>query len=302
MKLKYVIMTALCVSLLGAGCSKDNDPKSDNDVSISTISASDENSSDTRTTLDGYRVTWAQGDELGCVKTTDAASNHKFVLTDGANTMYGKFAAETETDNLNAGTWVAYYPYSATKYTSAKKFRIVSQPQMDDTPNHVSTYDWLISRPVTISENNQDLRFRMKHVFALVEFNVKLKEEAQDYVELAQCVLGTTDGDKIFAQNVYFDGQGSLQFDYISQNVAVTRSPYIEFTTANTSLWLLTRQSELKPLTVTVFFTYGIISSASATFMPKSILEPGKKYVINLELDIDEVNPNSSTLTILSRS
>lgn len=300
MKMKYLTMIILCSTLL-AGCSNSNEPEND-DVAISRIYASDENSSETRTTLDGYSVAWANGDILGCIKTTDPASNNKFVLTEGSGTRFGTFDASSEADKLTEGTWIAYYPHSAAKYTSAKKFRIVSQTQTDETPKHVALYDWLVSNPVTLSKGTVNGNFKMKHAFALVEFKVKLKNPADDYVELAQCVLDTQDGSPVFAQSVYFDDQGAIQFDYTAKNVSISRTPYPEFTTNNTSCWLLARQSTLKPLKVTVYFTYGVISSASAEFTPTSILEPGKKYVIELEMDINESNPNSSILTIVGRS
>lgn len=312
MKLKYLAMILLGTSLLGVGCSKENEPEKKNEsetdpVSISRISvsaeANDEKAGNGRTVFDGYSVNWNTGDALGCMKTTAPSSNNKFTLTAGAGTMYGTFDAASEADNLTEGTWIAYYPHNAVKYTSTNKFRVVGQTQSDGTPKHLALYDWLVSNPVTLSKSLVDSKFVMKHAFALVEFKVKLKNPADDYVEFAQCVLETQDKSTVFAQNVYFDVQGAIQFDYTARNASVSRLPYPEFTTDNTTCWLLVRQSELKDLNVRVYFTYqNIISSASVQFTPKSILQPGKKYVLELEMDIDEHNPNSSSLIILRRS
>lgn len=301
MKRKNIIV-AFGLLVILTGCSINNELAQELEGKVTRITASG-STIKTRTSLNGNRVTWANGDKLGLIKTTDAASNKQFRLAEGMGEIDGQFEAVDVSDALDDGQWIAYYPYSATKYTAAKKFRIVSLNQASDTPAHLAQYDWLLSDPVTLTEGKLNANFKMKHVFALIEINVKLKQETVDYTELAQCVLEATDGSTIFAQNVYFGNKGDIQFDFTSKTTSVGRAPYVEFTTKNHTLWLLTRQSALKPLTVRIYFTHNsVISSAEARFTPESILEPGKKYVINLELEINEGNPNSSILTILSRS
>lgn len=311
MKVRSMIIMGGLV-LLGTSCSKGSDmageePTGDDTVDISTITASDAGAvsgvdNKTRTTLDGYNVTWASGDALGCMKVTDNTSNKKFVLSKGEGMIEGEFSAATTGDHLGTGTWIAYYPYTASRYTASKKLRIVSLTQSDETNSHIAKYDWLVSSPIGLGEKDKFANFKMKHVFALIEFNVKLKEATTGYAELAQCVLESSDGSNIFPQSLYFNDQGNIQFDYTSRNISVSRLPYTEFTTNYSTLWALARQSTRKELSVRVYFTYnGVISSAEVKFTPTSILEAGKKYVLNLEMDLDESNPNSSILTILSR-
>lgn len=183
---------------------------------------------------------------------------------------------------------------------------MVNQTQTDETTNHVAKTDWLVSDPVKIGTSSLGADFKMKHAFALVEFKVKLKRPATSKYDdpvLSQCVLKTQDESRIFAQRIYFDNGGQIQFDYTAISTAIVRSDRPLLTATNDiTTWLLTRQSSVQPLTVMVYFEYGVISSASAQFTPKSILEPGKEYKIGLELEINEDNPNASTLTIVSRS
>lgn len=300
MKQKSIIIT-FGLLLLISGCSINNELEKDLEGKVTRITASDA-SKETYTTLNGNRVTWANNDALGLIKVTSPTSNNHFRLTKGIGEINGIFEAVNVEDALEGGTWVAYYPYNATKYTSSRKFRVVSMTQTDNTPSHIARYDWLLSDPVTLtSSGNLDTNFRLKHLLSLVEFNVKLKSSSSEYIELAQCVLESVDNTPTFAQNIYFNDQGNVVFDYTSKNVSVTMLPYVEFTTDYTTLWLAARQAALKPLSVRVYFTYGsVISSAATTFTPTNKLEPGKKYVLYLELEVNDANPNASTLSIIN--
>ncbi|MEG0517575.1 MAG: fimbrillin family protein [Bacteroidales bacterium] len=309
MKQNYLAAISLCAILIVSGCSKENTPE-EGKISISEITASGEvpqaMQDATRTTLDGYSVNWSTGDAVGCMETSQPASNNKFILSKGAGTKYGTFVVDPASTPLTTGTWIAYYPHSATRYTSSKKYRMVNQAQIDETTNHVAKTDWLVSDPVKIGTSSLGADFKMKHAFALVEFKVKLKRpaaSAYDEPRLAQCVLATQDESRIFAQQIYFDNGGQMQFDYTALSTAIVRDDKPLLTVTNdVTAWLLTRQSSVQPLKVTVFFEYGVITSASTLFTPTSILEPGKKYKIGLEVELNEDNPNASTLTIVSRS
>ena len=299
MKQKSIIII-VGVLLLTTGCSINNELDKELESKVTRITASDASKKTRTTALSGNRVTWAENDALGLIKVTDKASNNHFRLTQGAGEIDGIFEAAETKDALDAGTWVAYYPYTATRYTSSRKFRMVSMTQTDDTPSHLARYDWLLSNPVTLSSGNPDNDFKLNHLFSLIEFNVKLENSSSKYLELAQCVLESVDNTNTFAQYTYFNDQGDVTFDYTSKNVSISRYPYVEFTTNYTTLWLVARQSELKPLSVRVYFTYGsVISSASTSFTPTSKLEPGNKYVLYLQLEVNEANPNASTLSLL---
>lgn len=300
MKQKSLFIT-FGLLLLVTGCSINNELDKDLEGKVTRITASDA-SKETYTTLNGNRVTWANNDALGLINVTSVTSNNHFLLTKGAGEINGVFEAVNVEDALDAGTWVAYYPYNVTKYTASRKFRVVSMTQTDNTPSHIARYDWLLSDPVTLTKaGNPDANFKLKHLFSLVEFNVKLKSSPNEYIELAQCVLESVDNTSTFAQNIYFNDQGNVVFDYTSKNVSVTMLPYVEFTTDYTTLWLAARQETLKPLSVRVYFTYGsVISSAATTFTPTNKLESGKKYVLHLELDLNDSNPNASTLSIVN--
>ncbi|MEG0517578.1 MAG: fimbrillin family protein [Bacteroidales bacterium] len=309
MEQNYLAAISLCAILIVSGCSKENTPE-EGKISISEITASGEEpqamQDATRTTLDGYSVTWNAGDAVGCMEASKPASNHKFVLTKGAGTKYGTFVVDPSSEPLTVGTWTVYYPYSTGRYTPGDKYPMVIQTQNDETTKHVERTDWLVSDPVKISSSSVGANFKMRHIFALVEFKIKLKNPAtsESYQPVVtQFVLSTQDGSNIFPQYIYADASGQMQFDYTANTTAITRSDKPILTATNTTTsWLLTRQSSLQPLSVTVFFNYGLSTSASVLFTPTSILEPGKKYNIELEMELNEANPNSSILTIVRRS
>lgn len=303
MKSIYLTLIALCAVLLVSSCSK-NEELVKPEVSISTISASEKESTgaDTRTLLQGNRVTWVQTDRLGCMEVSLPQSNNQFDLTHGAGSDYGIFTAANPKNCLKAGTWVAYYPFSKERYSKDNKYEIIIQKQKHETVDHVAAYDWLISDPITIdSEIGSKIPpFKMRHVFALVEFRVRLKEDTKEKVELSQCVLETQDGDPCFAQRVYFDEKGGVVFDHISKNVSVSREPTAQLTTKFTPCWMLTHQKRKADLTAKLYFSYNkLLSSASVDFKPSRAMGSGHKYVLELEMELNHENPNSSVLTIL---
>ena len=117
MEIKKIFFFA-ATALLIASCSNDDNVK-EQETPNGWVSRIGVNAGvDTRITNNGVNVTWAAGDRIGLIKTSDATTNKQFVLSSGIGTNTALFDAVSASDYLDAGTWRAYYPYSQTKYTS----------------------------------------------------------------------------------------------------------------------------------------------------------------------------------------
>lgn len=261
---------------------------------------------DTRTSTNGSSVTWAAGDKIGLVKITDATTNNQFELTSSPGSNKGYFGAVTPADALEPGKWMAYYPYNASKYTVDNPLELFVIPQNGENNNHLAEYDWLISTaPADITYNGENHpAFLMKHCFSLIKINVTLANNVtKNRPTLSNVKLLSKDSSPCFVNSAWIDENGEMQYDYSSNNTTVVRTDAPELKNAGQkhTLWLLTRQNVKTDLQIGLFITVNYVPTGfMADFTPTNMLEPGKLYTLDLQLNYDNVNYGSSTIQIVN--
>lgn len=299
MKKKSLFILA-STALLAAGCSSNSDVENTTDsAKISKIYVDSSTGGDTKTTTNGNSVTWATGDAIGLIEASKPETNNQFILNSAPGTNTGYFEGVTTNDYLSPGTWIAYYPYSATKHNSSNKLKVQTINQTGESNSLLATYDWLISSPVTVGYNQQP-SFHLNHSFALIKVTVKLDAAIDDYIELSNVKLSTQDNSQVFAQRIYINDNGTIGFDYTSNNVVTNRTDRPQFVYGNTyTFWLLAKQNAKTPLFVDVYFDGDhSIFSVRTTFNPSNILEAGKLYSLDLLVKYNSDNYPASTLEI----
>ena len=137
----------------------------------------------------------------------------------------------------------------------------------------------------------------MEHIFAMIEYNVKLNVSTTDNVSVDKITLSSTDGSTIFAGQVWFDDFGNPTFNYNTSSIVLTvggETQEINDGLASQS-WVTLAQRSLTPLTVTVLTTGTNPRTYSSTFTPSSILQAGHKYSLFMTIDYANGTMTAST-------
>ena len=158
MKKKYISII-LASAALAAACSKTGADSTAEVRTTDTISA-EIVEEDTKTSLDGVRMLWSEGDEL-CVCVDPNVSTkpfsiatHRFGISEGAGSREAQFKSE---DILSGARWSAVYPYSSCSVKDGEKYIYVEFPSTQEyVENGVS--DGIIPLYAT-GTNPSDMKF-----------------------------------------------------------------------------------------------------------------------------------------------
>lgn len=131
---KIISSILVCVTVCIVGCSKSDMDAVSDAVTTDTIFA-EIIDIETKTSLDGVRVTWSDGDAL-CVTIDPSVSSapfdvpvHRFAISSGEGTAQASFRS----DNALTGTnWSAVYPFDLCSVKSREKYIYINFPSVQE--------------------------------------------------------------------------------------------------------------------------------------------------------------------------
>ncbi len=214
------------------------------------------------------------------------------------------------------------------RYNSVVTFPLAKLNQKGfDNSTHISDNDWLVSGRVPIKQESIEDGmingvFVMNHMLSLIEFNVSLSDIAEYDFGLQNITLESSI--PCFATNIYFSEQGDFK---VHTNYAKIASVDMsEDPVESTLIWptdgdwgqtpgkafMLARQevpSQNMTLKMTLKY-YGDYEYINYTTLPIQTtfsltgdykLKPGHKYVMDVQILVDENQPLNSTVAITLR-
>lgn len=133
--MKKIISSALvCMTVCIAGCSKSDGDVVSEAVTTDTISAGIIDI-ETKTSLDGVKMTWSDGDAL-CVTVDPSVSTtpydvpvHRFDISSGVGTAQASFRSD---EVLTGTNWSAVYPFDLCSVKSGEKYIYIDFPSVQE--------------------------------------------------------------------------------------------------------------------------------------------------------------------------
>lgn len=183
----FIIFLSIFVSVLILSCDKEGGSQLvyNNSESIAVFGTDAQSDHNTKTSLDGFSLSWLVGDQIGIFSPEAGTS-----VGIGGGVENINYIAQTSASSSafsggmywgsGAHSFYAYYPYNSLGgfiQTSVPVTVPTVQTQVGASKSHLSNYDFLIATPITgvspvAGSEPASVNFSFNHLFTLLEFKI----------------------------------------------------------------------------------------------------------------------------------
>ncbi len=292
--MKNLLFVLFGVSILFAGCSKEDNKKIGNDENQVYVTATLSQCTKTKVDIEvndkGADVFWTKGDGITVFGINERETKARLGALTTEITGKAKSAKfEGTVTKASDGNYYVLYMGSGTTYGTGEVVTLNLTTQTGGTSSdeysYLFPYTYMVGEEAGYLDENSNMVFEMEHICALLQFNLILTEEKEGVVLRSIDVSGSNIRDKK-SLNAYTKSLSDISSAGNKLTLTYTTGPKLN--TTATVVAMSSFPTEVGEVDVRVFLydngteKYIDIPVSQATF------EAGKRYTKTLEIDLSK--------------